>query len=105
MQGPSLARCPPSWLAELIVPTPLLSMMVRGVSARWQGSLVKYGAQIRPDRQTLLWSATWPKEVQTLSREFLTNPYQVEPSVPGILAPWLPPSWQLLVMLAAVARE
>ena len=33
--------------------------------------------QIRPDRQTLLWSATWPKEIQTLAREFLHNPYQV----------------------------
>ena len=33
--------------------------------------------QIRPDRQTLLWSATWPKEVQTISKEFLKDPYQV----------------------------
>lgn len=33
--------------------------------------------QIRPDRQTLLWSATWPKEIQSLAREFLNNPYQV----------------------------
>lgn len=34
-------------------------------------------SQIRPDRQTLLWSATWPKEVQSIAKEFLTNPYQV----------------------------
>jgi hypothetical protein len=33
--------------------------------------------QIRPDRQTLLWSATWPKEVQSIARDFLQNPYQV----------------------------
>merc|ERR1711871_1105465 len=33
--------------------------------------------QIRPDRQTLLWSATWPKEVQNLASDFLKNPYQV----------------------------
>ena len=33
--------------------------------------------QIRPDRQTLLWSATWPKEVQSISRDFLKDPYQV----------------------------
>ena len=26
--------------------------------------------QIRPDRQTCMWSATWPKEVQTLANEF-----------------------------------
>jgi len=28
-------------------------------------------SQVRPDRQTLLWSATWPKEVQTLAKDFL----------------------------------
>ena len=33
--------------------------------------------QIRPDRQTLLWSATWPKEVQGIAREFLKDYYQV----------------------------
>ena len=33
--------------------------------------------QIRPDRQTLLWSATWPKEVATIAAEFLVNPYKV----------------------------
>lgn len=34
-------------------------------------------SQIRPDRQTLLFSATWPKEIQRLAAEFLTNPAQV----------------------------
>ncbi|CAL5219153.1 g933 [Coccomyxa viridis] len=33
--------------------------------------------QIRPDRQTLLWSATWPKDVQGIAREFLKDYYQV----------------------------
>jgi superfamily II DNA/RNA helicase len=33
--------------------------------------------QIRPDRQTLLWSATWPKEVQSIARDFLKDYYQV----------------------------
>lgn len=37
----------------------------------------KIVAQIRPDRQTLLWSATWPKEIQSLAAEFLKDPYQV----------------------------
>jgi len=37
----------------------------------------KIVSQIRPDRQTLMWSATWPKEVQNLARDFLVNPYQV----------------------------
>merc|ERR1712224_355120 len=29
----------------------------------------KIVSQVRPDRQTLMWSATWPKEVQRLARE------------------------------------
>ncbi|KAF7838285.1 DEAD-box ATP-dependent RNA helicase 20-like isoform X1 [Senna tora] len=37
----------------------------------------KIVGQIRPDRQTLYWSATWPKEVETLARQFLHNPYKV----------------------------
>jgi ATP-dependent RNA helicase DDX5/DBP2 len=32
-------------------------------------------SQVRPDRQTLLWSATWPKEVQALARDFLNDDY------------------------------
>lgn len=32
---------------------------------------------IRPDRQTVLFSATWPKEVQQLSKEFCIDPYHV----------------------------
>jgi len=30
----------------------------------------KIVSQIRPDRQTLMWSATWPREVQRLARDF-----------------------------------
>uniref|UniRef100_A0A803QXQ0 RNA helicase n=1 Tax=Cannabis sativa TaxID=3483 RepID=A0A803QXQ0_CANSA len=37
----------------------------------------KIVAQIRPDRQTLYWSATWPREVEVLARQFLRNPYKV----------------------------
>ncbi|KAJ2490590.1 ATP-dependent RNA helicase dbp2 [Coemansia sp. RSA 2050] len=33
--------------------------------------------QIRPDRQTLMWSATWPKEVQQMARDFLHDYIQV----------------------------
>ncbi|CAH0546283.1 unnamed protein product [Brassicogethes aeneus] len=33
--------------------------------------------QIRPDRQTLMWSATWPKEVQALAQEFLKDYVQI----------------------------
>ena len=31
--------------------------------------------QIRPDRQVLLYSATWPKEVRRLAEDFLGNDY------------------------------
>ena len=37
----------------------------------------KIVSQIRPDRQTLMWSATWPRDVQTLARDFLRDPIQV----------------------------
>ena len=38
--------------------------------------------QIRPDRQTLYWSATWPKEVEYLAKQFLHDPYKV-PTTPS----------------------
>jgi ATP-dependent RNA helicase DDX5/DBP2 len=34
-------------------------------------------SQIRPERQTLMWSATWPREVQALARDFLHDPITV----------------------------
>ena len=33
--------------------------------------------QIRPDRQVLMWSATWPKEVRALAEDFLRDYIQV----------------------------
>ncbi|XP_039284730.1 ATP-dependent RNA helicase dbp2 [Nilaparvata lugens] len=33
--------------------------------------------QIRPDRQVLMWSATWPKEVRQLAEEFLHDYVQI----------------------------
>ncbi|KAH8408345.1 hypothetical protein KR215_003440 [Drosophila sulfurigaster] len=33
--------------------------------------------QIRPDRQILMWSATWPKEVRQLAEDFLGNYMQI----------------------------
>lgn len=33
--------------------------------------------QIRPDRQTLMWSATWPKEVRKLASDFLKDFVQI----------------------------
>lgn len=37
----------------------------------------KIVSQVRPDRQTLMWSATWPREVQNLAQDFLNNYVQV----------------------------
>jgi len=38
----------------------------------------KITSQIRPDRQTLMWSATWPKEVQRLARDICReNPVHI----------------------------
>ena len=37
----------------------------------------KIFSQIREDRQTLMWSATWPKEVQRLAQDFLGQYIQV----------------------------
>jgi len=33
--------------------------------------------QVRPDRQILMWSATWPKEVQALSRDYIRDPVTI----------------------------
>eukprot|EP01060_Flectonema_neradi_P008439 TRINITY_DN1601_c5_g1_i2.p1 TRINITY_DN1601_c5_g1~~TRINITY_DN1601_c5_g1_i2.p1 ORF type:complete len:561 (+),score=131.28 TRINITY_DN1601_c5_g1_i2:59-1684(+) len=35
-------------------------------------------SQIRPDRQTLMFSATWPREVQGLARDFARNYVQIQ---------------------------
>jgi len=43
----------------------------------FEPQLRKIVSQIRPDRQVLMWSATWPKEVQTLARDYLEDFYQV----------------------------
>jgi ATP-dependent RNA helicase DDX5/DBP2 len=37
----------------------------------------KIVGQIRPDRQTLMWSATWPREVEGMAHDFLKDFYQV----------------------------
>lgn len=39
----------------------------------FEQDLRKILAQIRPDRQLLMWSATWPKNVQKLARDFLSE--------------------------------
>jgi len=43
----------------------------------FEQQLRKIVSQIRPDRQVLMWSATWPQTVQNLARDYLTDYYQV----------------------------
>lgn len=43
----------------------------------FEDQIRKILSQIRPDRQTLMWSATWPKEVQRLARDYLQDEIQV----------------------------
>lgn len=43
--------------------------------------------QIRPDRQTLMWSATWPKEVQDLAHSYCdSKPIHIQIGNPGVTA-------------------
>lgn len=46
----------------------------------------KIVSQIRPDRQTLMWSATWPREIQALARDFLHDYIQVNVGSEGMKA-------------------
>ena len=42
---------------------------------------------VRPDRQTLLWSATWPKEVEELGRSYCNVlPVHIQIGNPGLTA-------------------
>lgn len=43
----------------------------------FEPQLRKIVSQIRPDRQVLMWSATWPRTVQNLARDYLDEYYQV----------------------------
>ena len=43
----------------------------------FEPQLRKICSQIRPDRQVLMWSATWPREVQNLAQDYLRDYYQV----------------------------
>lgn len=83
--------------AEIVIATPgrLIDFMDRGVTnlrrctylvldeadrmldMGFEPQIRKIIKEIRPDRQVLMWSATWPKEVRQLAEEFLTNYIQV----------------------------
>lgn len=41
-------------------------------------SINKILEQIRPDRQLLMWTATWPQEIQSLAEQYLKDYIQVQ---------------------------
>uniref|UniRef100_T1D3U5 RNA helicase n=1 Tax=Psorophora albipes TaxID=869069 RepID=T1D3U5_9DIPT len=83
--------------AEIVIATPgrLIDFLERGITnlrrctylvldeadrmldMGFEPQIRKIMGQIRPDRQVLMWSATWPKEVRNLAEEFLNNYVQI----------------------------
>jgi len=83
--------------AEIVIATPgrLIDFLDRGITnlkrttylvldeadrmldMGFEPQIRKIISRIRPDRQVLMWSATWPKEVRNLAEEFLTNYIQI----------------------------
>jgi hypothetical protein len=55
---------------------------------RFEPQIRKIVSQILPDRQTSMYTATWPKEVQSIARDFLKDPVQAHrPASPLNLNP------------------
>ena len=48
------------------------------ISLGFEDQVQQIAGQLRPDRQTLLWSATWPRAVQGLARDFLKDSVHVQ---------------------------
>ena len=57
-------------LSRALTPATLQDRML---DMGFEPQIRKIVSQIRPDRQTLLFSATWPKEVQRLAADFLNG--------------------------------
>jgi ATP-dependent RNA helicase DDX5/DBP2 len=54
-----------------------LGNVTRMLDMGFEPQLRKIASQIRPDRQVLMWSATWPKEIEALANDYLKSYYQV----------------------------
>lgn len=71
--------CNRSLTIDAIHPTvyPYRDEADRMLDMGFEQQLRKICSQIRPDRQVLMWSATWPPGVQSLARDYLSDYYQV----------------------------
>ena len=58
-------------LSRLLSDTYFLLRSYRMLDMGFEPQIRKIIGQIRPDRQVLMWSATWPKEVRKLAEDFL----------------------------------
>ncbi|KAL0592113.1 hypothetical protein ABG067_000766 [Albugo candida] len=85
-QGVEICICTPGRMIDLLsqgktnlrrVTYLVLDEADRMLDMGFEPQLRKIVSQIRPDRQTLMWSATWPKEIVSLAHDFLTDYIQV----------------------------
>lgn len=49
-------------------------------------TIINVSFSLQPDRQTLMWSATWPKEIQALAAEFCKDYIQLNVGSEGLTA-------------------
>ncbi|KAI9197141.1 p68 RNA helicase [Polychytrium aggregatum] len=85
-KGVEIAICTPGRLIDMLesgktnlrrVTYLVMDEADRMLDMGFEPQIRKIVEQIRPDRQTLMWSATWPKEVQALARDYLHDYIQV----------------------------
>ena len=83
---PDLVVCTPGRMIDLleaeVTSMRLVSYLVldeadRMLDMGFERQLRQIVGCVRPDRQTLMWSATWPKDVRQIGRDFLRAPVLV----------------------------
>src|ERR1700733_4002943 len=53
----------------------------------FEPQVMKIIANIRPDRQTVLFSATFPKQMEALAKKILANPVEIVVGARSVVAP------------------